>query len=272
MTGTVGYTGSLKTLIDAKAAATALTPAGVGLGNVNNTSDANKPVSTAAATAIGNVTVSGAVNSITGSATAVAGVRNTVNAASGAVTVTLPTPTIVGQPLLIERADTSTANTITITGTIRGSAASLTMPAIGVANEGLLFVAESLTSWAIEAGHKPKAWLDALYAQVLEPVTANTASGTAVTLSGLGVNTVTLTGNAALTFPPLPATGFAKTFMVVLTQDSTGARTVTWPGTVKWAGGNAPVLSSVAGKVDAFTFTSVDGISWLGFIASLDLR
>lgn len=200
--------------------------------------------------------------------------RNTLDGSGGAFTATLPAPSKVGQLLLAERVDTGTA-TVTLaaaTGaTLRGNAGgTIAMPGVGVAFESVFFVAESLTSWAVLAGHKPKGWLDAVYAQALEPVTANPTSGTAVTLVGTGVNDVTLTGNATLTFPSLPPAGSARTFMVVLRQDGTGARTVTWPGTVKWPGGITPTLTAAAGKADVFTFSSVDGTSWLGFPGGLN--
>lgn len=100
--------------------------------------------------------------------------------------------------------------------------------------------------------------------------TAN--SGTALTLTGVGVQTVTMTGNATFTFPSLPSSGVAKTFVVILKQDGTGGRTATWPATVKWPGAVAPTLSIGANKVDVFTFVSADATTWLGFTGALDVR
>jgi hypothetical protein len=39
-----------------------------------------------------------------------------------------------------------------------------------------------------------------------------------------------------------------------IVQDGTGGRTASWPGTVKWSGGSAPVLSTAASAVDIITF------------------
>ncbi|MDQ1318253.1 MAG: hypothetical protein QG588_1913, partial [Candidatus Poribacteria bacterium] len=39
-----------------------------------------------------------------------------------------------------------------------------------------------------------------------------------------------------------------------LIQDGTGSRLVTWPNTVKWAGGVAPALSTAINAVDIVNF------------------
>ena len=54
-------------------------------------------------------------------------------------------------------------------------------------------------------------------------------------------------------------------------QDSS-ARTITWPGTVDWAGGSAPTLSSGNADVDIFVFLTVDGGSnYYGITVGQDL-
>jgi hypothetical protein len=53
---------------------------------------------------------------------------------------------------------------------------------------------------------------------------------------------------------------------VAFTADGT-QRTVVWPGSVKWSGGAAPTLTATNGKIDVFTFLSLNGgTNWLGFI------
>lgn len=59
-------------------------------------------------------------------------------------------------------------------------------------------------------------------------------------------------GNATFTFSNPPKAGTLIT--IVLVQDGTGSRTVTWPATVKWSGGTAPTLTTTASKRDVFTF------------------
>ena len=55
--------------------------------------------------------------------------------------------------------------------------------------------------------------------------------------------------------------------MLILVQDGTGSRTVTWPGTVKWAGGVAPTLTTTGAGIDICSFYW-DGTNYFG-VASL---
>jgi len=43
-------------------------------------------------------------------------------------------------------------------------------------------------------------------------------------------------------------------FLVEITQDATGSRTVTWFAGISWAGGSAPTLTTTADKTDTFGF------------------
>ncbi len=56
--------------------------------------------------------------------------------------------------------------------------------------------------------------------------------------------------------------------LLVLKQDSTGSRTVTWPSAVKWPGGTAPTLTTAANSIDIIAFY-FDGTSYYG-VDSLD--
>jgi hypothetical protein len=40
----------------------------------------------------------------------------------------------------------------------------------------------------------------------------------------------------------------------MIQQDSTGSRTITWPGSVRWPGGTAPTLTTTASKTDYIAF------------------
>lgn len=46
--------------------------------------------------------------------------------------------------------------------------------------------------------------------------------------------------------------GFEYTILII--QDATGSRLVTWPSSVKWPGGTAPTLTITANKIDVFKF------------------
>ncbi len=69
----------------------------------------------------------------------------------------------------------------------------------------------------------------------------------------------TLTGNCTFTFT---APGGPCSLVLKLVQDGTGSRTVTWPATVHWASGVAPVLTTI-NKVDIITFY-YDGTTYFG--------
>ena len=103
-----------------------------------------------------------------------------------------------------------------------------------------------------------------------ETTTTNATSGATETLdleSG-NVFDLTLTANCALTFSNPPASGTSGSFTLILRQDGTGSRTVTWPASVDWASATAPTLTTDAAAVDVLTFMTVDGGTiWLGFVA-----
>lgn len=90
-------------------------------------------------------------------------------------------------------------------------------------------------------------------------VTANSGTSYTVDLSTANVFEITLTGNVTFTFSNPAATGTAHSFTVKLIQDATGSRTVTWPASVKWAGGTAPTVTPTASKADVFSFITTDG-------------
>lgn len=107
------------------------------------------------------------------------------------------------------------------------------------------------------------------YAETL--VTANTGTTYTVDLEDGNVLDLTLTGNCTFTFSNPPASGIAGAFTMILTQDGTGSRSVTWPASVEWAGGSAPTITATAGGTDVFTFITVDGgTTWRGFTAGQD--
>ena len=89
--------------------------------------------------------------------------------------------------------------------------------------------------------------------------TANTSTAITVSLSNGTVQILTLTGNCTLT---MPTAGAGKSFIIILRQDATGSRTITW-STVNWAGGTAPTITATASKQDIYSFFS-DGTSWYG--------
>ena len=108
---------------------------------------------------------------------------------------------------------------------------------------------------------------------IQEESTAVTSSSNAATLNlrDGSVFTHTLSENVTYTFSNPAASGYASAFTLKVTQDSS-ARTITWPGSVDWAGGTAPTLSTGSGDVDVFVFMTVDGGTiYYGFTAGQDM-
>jgi hypothetical protein len=89
--------------------------------------------------------------------------------------------------------------------------------------------------------------------------TASTSTALTVSLANGTIQILTLTANATITMPTAVA---GKSFIIILRQDATGSRTVTWT-TVNWPAGTAPTITSTASKQDIFSFFS-DGTSWYG--------
>ena len=86
--------------------------------------------------------------------------------------------------------------------------------------------------------------------------------------AGNVVSATVSTGTQTFTFTNPPADAIAGSFTLFLTNG--GSQTVNWPGTVDWAGGSAPSLTSSG--VDVLTFTPLDaGTIWYGFAAGLDM-
>lgn len=98
-------------------------------------------------------------------------------------------------------------------------------------------------------------------------VVANGNSGSTFTIIWPTGNKqkITLTANCTFTFG---APSGVSNLLLMLTQDGTGSRTVTWPSGVKWVGAAAPTLSTAAGATDIVSFF-YDGTNYWG-VASLN--
>lgn len=92
-----------------------------------------------------------------------------------------------------------------------------------------------------------------------------------IDLNNGNVHSITLTGAATLTFDNPVATGDSSSFTLIVKQDATGSRLITWPGSVAWAAATAPTLTTTANRFDVLAFTTVDGgTRWFGFVAGQD--
>ena len=102
-----------------------------------------------------------------------------------------------------------------------------------------------------------------------ETVSSPTISAGTLVLNLETSNIFTVSLNAAITTLTIsnpPASGSGGSFTLIFTADGT-ARAVTWPASIKWAGGTAPTITSTSGKVDSFAFfTSDGGTNWQGYV------
>ena len=96
----------------------------------------------------------------------------------------------------------------------------------------------------------------------------NTGTTETIDLANGNYHTATLDANCTFTFTGATS-GKECAFTLALTQDATGSRTVTWPGSVTWPGASAPTLATSAAALDLLVFYTIDGgTSWLGFHAT----
>jgi hypothetical protein len=91
------------------------------------------------------------------------------------------------------------------------------------------------------------------------PYTANSSTAITIALTNGTFQIITLTGNATITMPTATS---GKSFILLLKQDGTGSRTVTW-STVKWPANTAPTITSTASKQEIYSFFA-DGTNWYG--------
>jgi hypothetical protein len=98
-------------------------------------------------------------------------------------------------------------------------------------------------------------------------VVGNTGTAATINLANGNFVTATLTGNCTFTFTTGITSGTVS-FTLLLTNDATPSRTITWPASVKWPGGTVPTRTTTASRTDAWTFfTTNNGTTWHGNIA-----
>lgn len=78
-------------------------------------------------------------------------------------------------------------------------------------------------------------------------VDADSGANHSFDLSASRTHKLTLTANCTLSFSGQVD---GESYTIVLVQDATGGRTVTWPSSVKWEGGSPPTLATPAASVD----------------------
>ena len=74
-----------------------------------------------------------------------------------------------------------------------------------------------------------------------------------------GVVTATLTGNTTFVFTNVPTSGTVASVTLIVKQDATGGRTVTWPASSDYPGGVIPPATTTANAVDIWSLFTIDG-------------
>ena len=148
-------------------------------------------------------------------------------------------------------------------GTLSFATATQTYPGAGIANSTGSAWGTSYTTTGsgtvLALATTPSITNPTVTNYVETPYSANSSTAITLALTNGTVQIITLTGNATITMPTAVS---GKSFILLLKQDATGSRTVTWT-TVKWPAGTAPTITSTASKQDIYSFFS-DGTNWYG--------
>lgn len=100
-------------------------------------------------------------------------------------------------------------------------------------------------------------------------VIGNTGAARTFDLTVANVFSATLDQASTFTFSNPPATGSTGYFVIELTNGEAFA--ITWPTSVDWEGGTAPILT--AAGVDLLAFYTRDaGVTWHGMVGSTDSK
>lgn len=100
------------------------------------------------------------------------------------------------------------------------------------------------------------------YGETVVGGSAGTNAGATYTADISAGNVFNLILNSAtcvLTFSNATARGTMCSFTLILKQDATGGRIITWPSNVIWSDAVVPLLTPVASRFDYFVFQTING-------------
>jgi len=107
---------------------------------------------------------------------------------------------------------------------------------------------------------------------IVQKVTSYTPAGAATATLDVSVGSIhSITMPAGNITIAISNEAVGKCFMVEITQDGGGSRTVTWFTTIKWAGGSAPTLTTTGGKRDVFGFRVTGTDTYDGYVVGQNI-
>ena len=140
--------------------------------------------------------------------------------------------------------------------------ANAAIPSSYLDTDGTL-AADSDTKIATQKAVKTYVDANAGTSETLHTVASSTSS-LAINFATADVWDITLTANCTFTLAGATS-GVPAGLTLLLRQDGTGSRTVTWPGSVTWLSGAVPVLHAAASSVDVVSLFTLDGgTTWYG--------
>lgn len=123
------------------------------------------------------------------------------------------------------------------------------------------FYVDSSTGYVGIGNTTPASPLDVSGALYSRLVTDSDSSSVTINWNSGNVHTISLdTAATTFTFTNGQAGGV---YSLILNQDATGGRTVSWPASVVWVGGNPPTLTAAASSTDMVSFV-YNGSNYLG--------
>ena len=96
----------------------------------------------------------------------------------------------------------------------------------------------------------------------------NSGAAIALDLANGNIQKLTLTANCTITLAA-PATGTMRSLTLLVFQDATGSRSITWPSSVKWGEAGTPILTLAASRMDIISLFTIDGgATWYGALGA----
>jgi hypothetical protein len=203
-------------------------------------------------------------------------------AQSGGTVITKGDPNVLSIGTISTTAPGSSASA-TITGTSPAQVLSLSLPQGNPGPSNILSIgtvstlAAGASATSNITGTSPAQVLNLGIPQGIQGIQGNPGDMVAVATNAAASGTITLTsadypstklwtltGNVTLVLPT-PASTSSATITIVMTQDATGSRVITWPASVKWPDGIAQQPATAAGTVSMFNLLWT-GTTWLGML------